>query len=180
MKVKRVVTGRTEAGASVFVSIGDALRTHDFEHIPGMSVTQIWATPATPQLRRDAAADPTTNQSSIVPQPGGTQLMFVEFPPDRVMMSPSFDPAAAGAEQLRVAPGLAECFEVDHPGMHTTNTVDYGIVLKGEICLELDDGRVEKLKAGDVVIQNGTRHAWRNPGEAAALMAFVLIGAERT
>jgi len=180
MKVKRVVTGRTEAGASVFVSVGDAPRTHDFEHIPGMSIAQLWATPAIPRLDREAAADPTQNQASIVPRPGGTQLMFVEFPPDQVMMSPSFEPAAAGAEQLRVAPGLAECFEIDHPGMHTTDTVDYGIVIKGEICLELDDGRVETLKAGDVVIQNGTRHAWRNRGNANALVAFVLIGAQRT
>jgi hypothetical protein len=105
--------------------------------------------------------------------------MVVAFPPDQVMMSPSFNPMAAAQENLRVAPGLAETFEVDAPGMHTTDTIDYGIVLKGEVWLELDDGKVEHLKEGDVVIQNGTRHAWRNRGTTVAVVAFVLIGAQR-
>jgi len=60
--------------------------------------------------------------------------------------------------------------------MHTTPTVDYGIVLQGEIVLELDAGHRTRLSAGDVVIQNGTRHAWRNLGDRAATVAFVLIG----
>jgi mannose-6-phosphate isomerase-like protein (cupin superfamily) len=179
VKVKRVVTGRNAAGESVFVSVGDAPNAHDFEHIPGMSAVQLWGTPAVPKLNDAAFADPTRSQSSIVPGPGGTQLMFIAFPPDTVMMSPSFDPMAAGAENLRIAPGLAERFEMDSPGMHTTDTVDYGIVLKGEVVLELDGGRVERLRAGDVIVQNGTRHAWRNPGDEVALVAFVLIGAER-
>jgi quercetin dioxygenase-like cupin family protein len=62
--------------------------------------------------------------------------------------------------------------------MHATATVDYGIVLTGEIVLELDDGHCTPLSAGDIVIQNGTRHAWRNRSGLAATMAFVLIGAE--
>ena len=90
-----------------------------------------------------------------------------------------FNPAAAGAENLKHAPGLAETFEMDNPGMHTTDTIDYGIVLRGEVSLELDGGRVEHLRAGDVVVQNGTRHAWRNSGSESALIAFVLIGASR-
>ena len=105
--------------------------------------------------------------------------MVVAFPPDRVMMSPNFDVASAVAENFAHAPGLAERFEPEHPGMHTTDTVDYGIVLSGSVMLELDDGRTEVLSAGDVVIQNGTRHAWRNPGDAPATVAFVLIGATR-
>jgi len=62
--------------------------------------------------------------------------------------------------------------------MHTTPTVDYGIVLDGEIWLELDNETVH-LKRHDIVIQNGTRHAWRNKGTAPATLAFVLIGATR-
>ena len=68
--------------------------------------------------------------------------------------------------------GLAE-----PDGMHTTPTVDYAIVLDGEIWLELDEGRSTLLRRHDVVIQNGTRHAWRNKSERAATVAFVLIGA---
>lgn len=105
--------------------------------------------------------------------------MFVSFPPDAVMMAPEFNGAAAAAENLAAAPGLAESFEPEHPGMHTTDTIDYGIVLDGEIWLELDDGQVQHLRKHDVIIQNGTRHAWRNRGERPALLAFVLIGAQR-
>ena len=61
--------------------------------------------------------------------------------------------------------------------MHTTPTVDYGVVLDGEVWLELDDGKTVHLKEHDVVVQNGTRHAWRNKGTKPATMAFVLIGA---
>lgn len=77
-------------------------------------------------------------------------------------------------------PGLAERFEPESPGMHTTDSVDYGILLEGEISLELDDGKTVALKAGDVVVQNGTRHAWRNPGTEPATLIFVLIGARRS
>ena len=63
--------------------------------------------------------------------------------------------------------------------MHTTDTIDYGIVLSGEIWLEVDDGEETRLRQHDVVIQNGTRHAWRNKSSAPATAAFVLIGVER-
>ena len=178
MKVKRVVTGRDSSGESVFVSVGDAPCTHDFVAIPGMSVTQLWSTLAAPDIPT-TVSDPTASIQSIVPGLGGTQFMLVAFPPDRTYMSPEFNPTAAGAENLQHAPGLAETFELDNPGMHTTDTVDYGIVLRGEVSLELDGGRVEHLGAGDIVIQNGTRHAWRNSSSEPALIAFVLIGASR-
>ena len=61
--------------------------------------------------------------------------------------------------------------------MHTTATVDYEVVLSGRVVLELDDGETRELKAGDTVIQNGTRHAWRNPFDEPCLLAVVLVGA---
>jgi hypothetical protein len=99
------------------------------------------------------------------------------FPPDTAMADPSFDPVAFDREQRADSPGIADLMEPD--GMHTTPTVDYGIVLQGEIVLELDDGHCTRLCAGDIVIQNGTRHGWRNRGTRPATMAFVLIGTER-
>jgi quercetin dioxygenase-like cupin family protein len=69
--------------------------------------------------------------------------------------------------------------ELDNPGMHTTDTVDYAIVLEGEAWLELDDGKEVHPKPHDIVIQNGTRHAWRNKGSMPVRIAFVLIGAAR-
>lgn len=179
MKVRRIVTARNSLGKSVFDSVSLAPRNHDYEHIPGMSNTQIWSTPPFPNLDLPVS-DPTAALRSVVPPPGGTQFMIVTFPPDTVMQSPTFDALAAAEEDRRVIPGLAERFEPDCPGMHCSETVDYGIVLEGEIALELDDGRVEHLHRHDVVIQNGTRHAWRNGGSTPAVMAFVLIGATRT
>ena len=69
--------------------------------------------------------------------------------------------------------------ETDNPGMHTTQTVDYGIVLEGEVWLEVDDGKQVHLKPHDIVVQNGTRHAWRNKGDKPVKIAFVLIGAKK-
>jgi mannose-6-phosphate isomerase-like protein (cupin superfamily) len=59
-------------------------------------------------------------------------------------------------------PGMIEVLEFDHPGMHTTDTVDFDVIISGEAYLELDDGAEVLLKAGDGVIQNGTPHAWHN------------------
>ncbi|WP_280424592.1 cupin domain-containing protein [Nocardia carnea] len=114
---------------------------------------------------------------SFVPIVGGTRLITIVVPPDAGMASPDFDGMAFAAEQLENGPGLAELFEPD--GMHTTPTVDYTIVTEGEIWLELDDGSQTLLTAGDVVIQNATRHAWRNKSEHPAKIVSVLIGADR-
>ena len=79
------------------------------------------------------------------------------------------------AENLAVSPGLAERFEPD--GKHQTPTVDYGIVLDGEIWMELDDGNETRLSQFDAFVQNGTRHAWRNKSDKPATIAVVLVGA---
>lgn len=177
MKARRVVTGHADKKA-VIVSDGQTRKNKDFVHVSGMSSTLLWETRATPVVAHDGS-DPISEQSSYIPRPGETRLMIVVFPPDSVMMSPSFDPAAAGQEYMEHMPDLAQKFETDNPGMHTTDTVDYGIVLEGEISLEVDDGRQVHLKPHDVVVQNGTRHAWRNKSDKPVKMAFVLIGAKR-
>jgi uncharacterized cupin superfamily protein len=114
-----------------------------------------------------------------MPGPGGTRFVIVTFPPDSVAMSPEFDGAKAYEEHLKGSPGIADRMESDNPGMHATDTVDYVIVLDGEVWLELDDGKQVPLKAGDVVIQNGTRHAWRNKTDRGVTIAGILLGAHR-
>jgi hypothetical protein len=96
------------------------------------------------------------------------------LPPDAVMGTPAFDGLGYVAEQLTHSPKLAETFEAD--GMHTTPTVDYTIVLDGEIWMELDGGELTHLTAGDVVVQNATRHGWRNKSDKPVTLAAVLIG----
>jgi quercetin dioxygenase-like cupin family protein len=87
---------------------------------------------------------------------------------------------AAAVEELRQKlPGMMEVLEMDHPGMHTTDTVDFDVVISGEVYLELDDGAEVLLTAGDCVIQNGTRHAWHNRSSEKCVVAVTLVGAER-
>jgi quercetin dioxygenase-like cupin family protein len=69
--------------------------------------------------------------------------------------------------------------EADHPGMHTTDTIDFIYVVSGEVWLELDDGQEVHLRPGDTVVQNGTRHAWHNRGSDPCQMVGVLVGAHR-
>jgi mannose-6-phosphate isomerase-like protein (cupin superfamily) len=175
MSVRRVVTGNV-AGKSKVVCDGGTRRSHAFKYIPGQTATLVWATPSLPGLPIDGS-DIISEQSSYVPEPGETRLMIVTFPPDSVMMT--IDPAAAAQEFAEHIPDLAAKIEPDHPGMHTTDTVDYGIVLEGEVWLELDDDKEVHLKPHDVVVQNGTRHAWRNKSDKPVKLAFVLIGGKR-
>ena len=77
---------------------------------------------------------------------------------------------------------MADHFERSPPaarGMHATDTIDYGVVVRGEMTLELDDGKIIQLRQGDCIVQNGTRHRWRNPGSEPCLMAFVSVGGKR-
>ena len=74
---------------------------------------------------------------------------------------------------------MIDVLELDHPGMHTTDTVDFDVVVSGEVYLELDDGVEVLLQAGDCVIQNGTRHAWHNRSSEKCVVSFAIVGAER-
>ncbi|GKQ38850.1 cupin domain-containing protein [Streptomyces sp. A012304] len=173
--MRRVVTGHDENGRSVVVSDGPVPRSREFTSLPGWVSRLPWATEPGEPVHRDGE-DPTPKVTSLLPAPGGTRFVVLTFPPDTAMADPAFDPVAFDREQRADSPGLAELIAPD--GTHATPTVDYGIVLEGEIDLELDDGRCTRLSAGDLVVQNATRHAWRNRGDRPVTMAFVLIGAD--
>ncbi|PIT00354.1 hypothetical protein TSA1_05975 [Bradyrhizobium nitroreducens] len=178
MTVRRVVTGKNASGKSVVVSDGPSPREMALKHTPGFVSAPIWMSEATPSLSA-VANDPMSKAgASLLPTAGGSTFMIVTFPPDSVMMSPDFDPAKAGPEHLVATPGIAETFEMENPGMHTTPTVDYAVVLDGEIWLELDDGETVNLKPRDTIVQQAARHGWRNKGSKPATLAFVLLGAE--
>lgn len=170
---RRVVTG-VRNGVSVFVSDGPTPNAHVYDSLPGMMTSVLYATAASATYPGDGE-ETAPPRGRLVPAPGETTLLIVTFPPDSIFGSPDFDPEAAGAEQYDFAPDFAERFELDNPGKHQTDSVDYDIVLDGEIWLELDE-ETKHLRAGDVVVQCGTRHAWRNPGDRPATMCFVLVG----
>ncbi|MFI7171241.1 cupin domain-containing protein [Rhodococcoides fascians] len=146
-------------------------------HTPGFSSSLVWSTPAQPDSDY-SGADPTVGATTLIPGPGGTSLLMLTLPPDSTYLDPSYDPVAAATEAAQNGPGLAELFEAEHPGMHTSPTVDYDIVVDGEVWLELTNGEI-KLETGDVVVQHGTRHAWRNKSSRSATVVAVLIGASQ-
>lgn len=178
MKVRRVVAGTAADGRARVFEDAHAPRAVEFDSVPGFAATLLWVTGAEKQLAQGAPHD-RTGSAAFVPGQGETLLMFVTFPPDSVMLRAEFDGAAFGAEFAQKVPGLAETFEPDHPGMHTTESIDYDVVLDGEITLELDDGTQVALHRHDVAVQHGNRHAWRNLSDKPATMLFVLIGAKR-
>jgi mannose-6-phosphate isomerase-like protein (cupin superfamily) len=171
---RRVVTENVNGKA--VVQNDESLLAYEFKTVPGYEHTLIWVNPAIPDLTKEQRFD--RNPNSVVPGPGGTSLHFVTFPPGSVFADPSFDGEAARGEALIRLRGLADHFEKEDPAMHKTNTVDYAVVYEGEIWLELDDAKAVHLKRGDVVVQNGTRHAWRNRGTTPVTMLFFLNGAK--
>ncbi|MFZ1976157.1 MAG: cupin domain-containing protein [Candidatus Acidiferrales bacterium] len=173
---RRIVTGNVN-GKSV-VQSDEQLEAYEFKSVPDYEHTLVWVNPTTPDLREEQRLD--RYPESVVPGPGGTSLHFVTFPPGAVFADPSFDSEAARSEALVRLRGLADHFEKEDPGMHKTNTVDYSVVYDGEMWLELDDAETLHLKRGDVVVQNGTRHAWRNKGTKPVTMIFFLNGARES
>jgi mannose-6-phosphate isomerase-like protein (cupin superfamily) len=171
---RRIVT-RNANGKSV-VQSDEHMQAYEFKTVPGYQHTLLWINAATPDLSMEQRFD--RYPDSVVPGPGGTSLHLVTFPPGSIFADPSFDSEAARDEALVRLRGLADHFEKEDPGMHKTNTVDYAVVSDGEIWLELDDGKTVPLKKGDVVVQNGTRHAWRNKGTTPVTMLFFLNGAK--
>ncbi|MFC2036113.1 cupin domain-containing protein [Chloroflexota bacterium] len=179
--MRRVVTGHTKSGKSVFVSDGEPTRTVMVKDYPGPELIEVWATDGIPTIPVDEG-DPTIEMSSFVPGPGGTRFRIIQMPPKQKLehaRGEGKDVAAGWQEFLTKIPGLGDAMEPEYPGMHTTDTVDYGIILSGEIWLELDDGVRVHLKPGDCIIQNGPRHRWRNLGSEPCTMAFVMVGAKR-
>lgn len=177
MKIRRIVTGHDAQGRSVIQS--DEALERGFQSLPGFSNTLFWSTEGVPAVGPGRDGDPVASVTRYLPGPGGTRLMIVTLPPDSAMMAPTFDGAAYGEELARKVPGFETVFEPDAPGMHTTDSVDYGVLLDGEVWLEVDGGAQVPVRARDVIVQTGTRHAWRNRSDRPATLLFVLVGATR-
>jgi mannose-6-phosphate isomerase-like protein (cupin superfamily) len=177
---RRALTGRDEAGKSVFKSFDLTSQVVTFDSRPGVAYYEMYATDEIPHVT-GREPDPMLTKKGSFPAPGATLFRLVRFAP-RPPEGTKPDPRAYEKfleELSQKVPGMAEHFERDTPGMHTSDSVDYGIVIRGEMLLELDDGKTVHLRQGDCVVQNGTRHRWRNPLPEPCLMAFVLIGAKR-
>ena len=174
MDVRRLVTGHDSSGKAVFVS-DDTIAPVRPSLTPGSEFHRLWGGDEAPRFPDDGSMPAHT---TYFPPVGGFRFGMFTLPPAGAVSFPDdFDPQAAFAEIEELLPGLAGHMEADDPGMHTTATIDFEVVLAGEVTLELDDGAAVRLSPGDTVVQNGTRHRWSNPGDVPAVLAVFLLGA---
>jgi mannose-6-phosphate isomerase-like protein (cupin superfamily) len=174
--IRRVVTGHDERGSALFSS-DDEVAPVELALVPGFQSFELWSTVSAPSIPDQTGAP---GAPSYFPPAGGSVFRVVTFPPDAQSgFGPDVDVGAALEEAQAKVPDLVARLEPDNPGMHTTDSVDYAVVIEGEIDCELDEGRRVHLVAGDCLVQRGTRHAWRNSGDRPARVAFILLGGTR-
>jgi uncharacterized cupin superfamily protein len=170
-RARRVVTGHDANGKSVFLMDGLAPNIKEMASMPGLALTDLWETVGSP-ASNEGARDAVERPVRLEPPGKGTILRIVEFPPDsewrdRADARDAFDSIGAGH-----APDKSSA----DPMMHTTATVDYIVVLKGQIYAILDTGET-LLKAGDFLIQRGTNHSWSVRGNEPCVIAAILVAA---
>lgn len=169
---QRVVTGHNAMGRAIIAEAGTPPVIHDLAAVPGTRFYEIWNTSMMPVLV-DNAPDPTLRPLKLAPDANGSVMRVVDIPPDSQQNTISAADAARAFAEI----GQAHAHSGDeqpHKLMHRTETLDYGIVVAGEVWLVLDDEEIH-LKAGDIVVQRGTNHAWSNRTEEMARMVFVLL-----
>ena len=160
---------------------GDLVDDGDVEPIttelmPGFAAYRLWGRDERPTFPDDGSP---SGAEAYYPPRDGSRFMINTFAQGEQVIASDLDEAAALAELERLMPGVTAPMEPDAPGMHTTDSIDYVLVVSGEATLELDDGEQTVVRAGDVVVQNGTRHAWRNHGTEPCTIVGVAIGADR-
>lgn len=169
---RRVVTGHDENGRAICVSDSTATDILQRPNRPGVTLTNFWKCETTP-AEYDGAEETLGGPFILHPPKGGSVFRVVEFEPEDPEVLKTLDGKAAFAEMGADA-NIVE--DARHPFMHRTDSVDYAVILSGEIVMLLDDSEV-LLKAGDVCVQRGTNHAWSNQGSESCLIAFVLVDA---
>ena len=174
-QIRRVVTGHDTNGKAVVLSDGPVPTIHSNPIRPGQLSFEVWKTHAMPVPIAAAELEPTVGPRSLQPPRHGTLFRISVVPPESEETR-SLTPEKARELFKQSGAGEASTYGHGgrHPMMHRTETVDYAVVLEGEITLLLDEGDVQ-LKAGDVVIQRGTSHAWSNRSGKNVKMLYVLI-----
>lgn len=154
-KPVRFVTGHDETGKSVFLSEDEPPQFHE-RGGRGVDYYEMWNTEGSPApITSVPDREPNDRPLLLIPPKGGTIVRILDIHPGHV-------------EKLTPRP------DGRHPGMHRTRTIDYGIVIEGEIWMILDDAE-RLMRPGDVGIHRGTDHAWHNRSDKVCRIAFVLI-----
>jgi hypothetical protein len=172
--IRRIVTGHDEAGKSVVLSDAPSPHVLTLPGAPNLAVTDLWRIDSA-RPRTDGAGETCVGPITLAPPKDGNVFRMVQFPPDREYLgSWKRDEAFAGMGESGSKALHADSGR--HEMMHRTDSIDYAIVVSGEIWAVLDRDEV-LMKAGDVLVQRGTNHAWSNRSSALCLVAFVLIDA---
>jgi mannose-6-phosphate isomerase-like protein (cupin superfamily) len=166
---RRVVTGHDASGKAVVLTDGAAPNAR-LRKASGLTSTLLWVTDGSP-ADNSGSADAADRDIGVAPPERGSVFRVVDFPPASEVGAVD---NAAMLREMGLAAGHAD---PRHATMHRTRSVDYAVVISGEIEMLLDDTEVH-LKAGDVLVQRGTNHAWVNRGKQNCRIAFVLIDAE--
>jgi mannose-6-phosphate isomerase-like protein (cupin superfamily) len=174
--VRRIVTGITPGGKSRIVEDTPAPATFTVPERPGCKVSNVWVTQDAPVPL--AEPDGTGTYSGLHPPGKGTVIRIMDIPPEE--KDPAKRAAAARATAAAIFPDIHRIAadRSQHPGMHTTDTVDYAIVLAGEIYAVMEENET-LMKPGDVLVQRGTNHAWSNRSNEVCRLAFILIDGKR-
>lgn len=170
--VRVVVTGTDEQDRACVASDGPAETVFHRGHRP-VALTDLWQVPRVPADITDDGRRALSAPFTLAPDPGGVKLRVVQFDPEPPGTAERRDGSDTFAEMGAAAEHVTDA---RHPFMHRTETVDFGLVLQGSITMLLDQEDVE-LRAGDVVVQRGTNHAWSNRGTEPCLVAFILMDA---
>jgi hypothetical protein len=170
-RVRRVLTGHDADGKSMLLMDGLAPNVKEMTAMPGLALTDLWETKGAP-ARNDGSVDNADRPVRLEPPRGGTILRIVEFPPDSAWCGNT--DGRAGFDSIGA--GHAQDAHSSDPMMHKTASVDYIIVLKGEIYAIMDKGET-LLKAGDILVQRGTNHSWSVRGNQPCIIAAVLVSA---
>lgn len=172
---RRIVTGHDTEGKAIVLSDAAPERTYMIGGPNGAKFHEVWNTRQSPAFIDSIPRDPEETGLVLGPPKGGTRIRVIDFPPEgEEIRNLTHDEASehfksmGGEEASKAGQGAP------HPLMHRTATIDYGIVLEGEMTLIVDKGEVA-IKAGDIIIQRGTNHAWANRSDKVCRMAFVLI-----
>lgn len=171
--IRRVVTGHDANGKAIVVSDAPATNVLQRPNRPGVTLTNLWQSDTVPTVY-DGPEETVDGPFVLHPPKGGAVFRIVEFEPEDPDVLKTLDGRAAFAD-MGAADNIVE--NARHPFMHRTDSVDYAVILTGEITMLLDDSEVQ-LKAGDVVVQRGTNHAWSNRGSETCLIAFILVDAQ--
>jgi mannose-6-phosphate isomerase-like protein (cupin superfamily) len=168
---RRIVTIDDNAGQSTAIQDGPAPDVRRDPARPGFMSTRIWLTDRAPP-RIGAFADPTLGPHTLEPPKNGSVCRIVTFPPDASFKGKIGAAEVAAYFNAMGSPGASTySAKAPHPYMQKTRTLDFCLVLEGEITLVLDTEEVQ-LKAGDTVVQRGTNHAWSNRSDRSCVIAI--------